>query len=190
MGPVETFRGWLADAAASGLAEPTAMTLATAGADGAPAARMVLLKGVDDRGFAFFTNYDSDKARELTANPRAALVFHWQALGRQVRVTGRVERVAPDESDAYFASRPPASRLSAWASPQSRVITGRDVLERKVEELARRWPGDDVPRPPFWGGYRVVPDTIEFWTHRDDRLHDRERFTREGDGWRAERLAP
>jgi pyridoxamine 5'-phosphate oxidase len=190
MGPVEMFREWLADADASGVAEPTAMTLATAGADGAPAARMVLLRQVDERGFAFFTNYDSDKGSDLAANPRAALVFHWQGLGRQVRVTGPVERVSAAESDIYFAARPRASRLSAWASPQSSVIPSRDVLDHTVAELAARWPNDEVPRPPFWGGYRVVPHTIEFWTQREDRLHDRERFTREGDGWRAERLAP
>jgi pyridoxamine 5'-phosphate oxidase len=188
--PIDQFQRWLADASASGVEEPTAMTLATTGADGAPAARMVLLKGVDDRGFTFFTNYDSGKGRDLAANPRAALVFHWQGLGRQVRVTGAVERVSAAESDAYFATRPPPSRLSAWASPQSGVIASRDVLEQKVQELAARWSDGNVPRPPFWGGYRVLPATIEFWTHRDDRLHDRERFSREGTGWRAERLAP
>jgi len=188
--PIEKFEQWLADATAAGIHEPTAMTLATAGADGAPSARMVLLKGVDARGFSFFTNYDSDKGRDLAANPRAALVFPWHAQGRQVRVTGPVERVSAEESDAYWASRPPASRLSAWASPQSGAIPSREVLEEKVAELAARWPGDDVPRPPFWGGFRVVPVTIEFWTHKDDRLHDRERHTRDGDGWRVECLAP
>lgn len=188
--PIEKFALWLADARAAGIHEPTAMTVATASADGAPSARMVLLKGADGRGFTFFTNYDSDKGRELAANPRAALVFPWHAMGRQVRVTGPVERVSPEESDEYWATRPPASRLSAWASPQSGAIPSRAVLESKVAELAARWPGDAVPRPPFWGGFRVTPVTIEFWTHMDDRLHNRERYTREGDAWRVECLAP
>lgn len=188
--PIEKFEQWLADVTAAGIHEPTAMTVATVGADGAPSARMVLLKGVDTRGFSFFTNYDSDKGEQLRENPRAALVFPWHVMGRQVRVTGPVERVSVEESDEYFASRAAPSRISAWASPQSGVIAGRDVLERKVAELAARWPGDDVPRPPFWGGFRVVPVTIEFWTHRDDRLHDRERYTRDGDSWRVECLAP
>ncbi|HZQ87485.1 MAG TPA: pyridoxamine 5'-phosphate oxidase [Acidimicrobiales bacterium] len=188
--PISKFQQWLADATAFGVHEPTAMTVATAGADGAPAARMVLLKGVDERGFTFFTNYDSDKGAQLRENPRAALVFPWHVMGRQVRVTGPVERVSGEESDEYFASRPPPSRISAWASPQSGVIAGRDVLERKVAELSARWPGDGVPRPPFWGGFRVRPLTIEFWTHKDDRLHDRERYTRENEGWRVECLAP
>ena len=166
------------------------MTLATAGADGAPSARMVLLKGADEAGFRFFTNYHSAKGRDLEANPRAALVFHWQGLGRQVRISGSVERVSPAESDAYFASRPPASRLSAAASPQSEVIDGRDELEERVREVTGRHPDADVPRPDWWGGYIVRHDVVEFWTHRDDRLHDRVRHTREGDGWRMETLAP
>ena len=188
--PIAKFQQWLAEATRFGVHEPTAMTLATVGADGAPAARMVLLKGVDERGFSFFTNYDSDKGMQLRDNPRAALVFPWHVMGRQVRVTGPVERVSAEESDAYFASRPPGSRISAWASPQSGVITSRQVLEDKVAELTARWPGDTVPRPPFWGGLRVLPVTIEFWTHKDDRLHDRERNTRDGDGWKVECLAP
>jgi pyridoxamine 5'-phosphate oxidase len=188
--PIETFRGWLA-AAAARRDEPISMTLATAASDGAPSARMVLLKQVDERGFVFFTNLDSAKARDLAANPRAALVFHWQDMGRQVRVTGSVEQVAADEADAYFATRPVASRLSAWASHQSSVIAGRAVLEERVAELAARWPDGAVPRPPWWGGYRVVPEVIEFWTHRDDRLHDRLRYTRDGAGaWGADVLAP
>ena len=166
------------------------MTLATAGADGAPSARMVLLKGADEAGFRFFTNYRSAKGRDLDANPRAALVFHWQGLGRQVRVTGVVERVSPAESDAYFATRPPASRLSAAASPQSQVIDGREELEARVRDVAARHTGGVVPRPASWGGYIVRHEVVEFWTHRDDRLHDRARHTRDGDGWRVETLAP
>lgn len=188
--PIERFRTWLDDAVAAGLPEPTAMAVATAGPDGVPSNRMVLLKGVDERGFTFFTNYDSAKGRELKANPHAALVFHWQPLGRQVRIAGPVRKLAAAESDAYFATRPLGSRLSAWASPQSRVIEDRAQLERKVAELADRWADGDVPRPPSWGGYRVRPLTVEFWTHRDDRLHDRILYRRRRSGWAVDRLAP
>ena len=188
--PIQQFEAWLADARQAGLPEPTAMALATAGADGTPSNRMVLLKGVDDHGFVFFTNYVSAKGRDLAANPRAALVFHWQALGRQVRITGPVERVSAPESDAYFETRPEGSRYSAAASPQSEVIGGREELEAAVAALRSRHPDGDVPRPAHWGGYRVRAEVIEFWTHRDDRLHDRVRYRRAGDGWAVERLAP
>jgi pyridoxamine 5'-phosphate oxidase len=189
--PVVQFGRWYDDASAAGLVEPSAMTLATAGADGAPSARMVLLRGVDQRGFVFYTNYESRKAAELAANPRAALVFWWGELQRQVRVEGPVERTSQEESAAYFRSRPPGSRLSAWASPQSRVIPGRAVLDERVAELAARHPDGDVPLPPFWGGYRLVPEVVELWQQRPNRLHDRLRYTRTPDGgWRIERLAP
>jgi pyridoxamine 5'-phosphate oxidase len=188
--PIDQFREWLADAVAAALPEPTAMALATVSGEGKPANRMVLLKGVDASGFTFFTNYESSKGLDLAANPHAALVFHWQPLGRQVRVTGPVERVSAAESDAYFATRPEGSRYSASASPQSQVIAGREELEATVAELRSRWPDGAVPRPAHWGGYRVRPDAIEFWTHRDDRLHDRIRHRRNGDGWAVERLAP
>jgi pyridoxamine 5'-phosphate oxidase len=189
--PVVQFGRWLGDAQAAGLVEPTATTLATATADGRPSARMVLLRGVDERGFVFYTNYESRKAAELAANPRAALVFWWGELQRQVRVEGLVERTSQEESAAYFTTRPLGSRLSAWASPQSQVIGGRAVLERRVAELAATYPGGDVPLPPFWGGYRLVHDVVELWHGRPNRLHDRLRYTRaEGGGWRIERLAP
>jgi pyridoxamine 5'-phosphate oxidase len=188
--PIALFRRWLDDAVAAALPEPTALALATATADGDVTNRMVLLKGVDDDGFRFFTNYRSAKGRQLAANQRAALVFHWQPLGRQVRVTGRVRKLPAAESDAYFATRPLGSRLGAWASPQSDVIASRDVLEAEVARLAERWPDGNIPRPRHWGGYLVRPDAIEFWTHRDDRLHDRVRYRRVRRGWAADRLAP
>jgi pyridoxamine 5'-phosphate oxidase len=188
--PVELFREWF-DAARAGLELPEAMTLATADADGRPSARTVLLKSADERGFVFFTNYESRKGRELAANPSAALVFHWaQEPRRQVLVTGTVERISEVESDAYYATRPVGSRLAAWASRQSRPISGRDELERAYAE-AEQAHGEDPPRPPFWGGYVLVPETIEFWESRPNRLHERLRYTRGPDGsWRAEPLAP
>jgi pyridoxamine 5'-phosphate oxidase len=187
---VVQFGRWFDDARAADLLEPSAMTLATATADGVPSARMVLLRGVDQRGFVFYTNYESRKAAELAANPRAALVFWWGALQRQVRVEGPVQPTSQEESAAYFRTRPPGSRLSAWASPQSRVIPGREVLDQRVAELAARHPDGDVPLPPFWGGYRLVPEVVELWQQRPDRLHDRLRYTRTPGGWRIERLAP
>ena len=166
------------------------MALATATPDGRPSARMVLLKEADERGFAFFTNRESRKGGELAANPRAALLLHWWPLGRQVRVEGRVEPISDEESAAYFGTRPLPSRLAAWASPQSRPLADRAELERLYAEAAARFPGDEVPLPPHWGGYRVVPDAYEFWQHGDDRLHDRIRYERDGNAWKRERLAP
>lgn len=185
------FERWLAAAAAAGIAEPNAMVLATADGDGAPSARTVLLKGVDARGFALYTNLGSRKAAEATANPRGALTFAWIALQRQVCVTGRVERVADSEADAYFASRPRGSQLGAHASPQSAVVGSRAELEQRLDELRRRWPeGTVVPRPAHWGGLRVVPDGVEFWQGRRDRLHDRLRYRAVGGIWVVERLGP
>jgi len=188
--PLRQFVAWFDEARAAGVVYPETMTLATAGADGSPSARMVLLKGTDDRGFVFFTNTGSRKGAELAENPRAALVLYWRELGRQVRVEGRVEAVEPHESAAYFGTRPRASRLSAWASPQSEPVEGRADLDRRFAQAAARFPGDDVPLPPHWGGYRVVPETIELWEHRDSRLHDRVLYRRVSTGWRRERLAP
>ena len=185
-------RRWLDEAVRAGLPEPNAMVLATAGVDGVPSARTVLLKEADDRGLAFFTNLGSRKGRELEENPRAALVFPWHPMQRQVVIDGRVEPVAADEADAYFATRPRGSRLGALASPQSRPIPGREDVERRYAELDAAHPGD-VPRPDSWGGLRVVPDAVEFWQGRPDRLHDRLRFRRRAPGareWVVERLAP
>jgi pyridoxamine 5'-phosphate oxidase len=188
--PIARFRDWFDVARDAGVPLPETMTLATASAAGAPSARMVLLKGVDDDGFVFFTGYESRKGDELAENPRAALVFYWQPLGRQVRVEGTVERVSEAESAAYFATRPRASRLAAWTSRQSRPLESREELERRYAELEREHEGRDVPLPPHWGGFRVRPDAIEFWEHRDSRLHDRVRYTRARDGWAAQRLWP
>lgn len=181
--PIRQFHRWHAEAGS-----PPEVAVATASPDGAPAVRMVLLKAADERGFVFFTNYGSAKARDLTANPRASLLFFW-APDRQVRVAGGVGLVGPEESDAYWRSRPRGSQLGAWASRQSEVIADRGVLERRLAEAAERFPGE-VPRPAFWGGFRVVPQTIEFWHHRDDRLHDRLRYRRDGERWVIERLSP
>jgi pyridoxamine 5'-phosphate oxidase len=188
--PVVQFGRWFEQAEQAGLLEPHAMTLATATPDGRPSARMVLLRGFDERGFCFYTNYQSRKGDELAANPRAALVFWWDKLERQVRVEGRVERTSRAESEAYFASRPPGSQLSAAASPQSRVIEDRTTLERRVAELATAMPDGQLQVPEFWGGYRLVPDVVEFWQGRPNRLHDRLRYRRAGDTWKLERLAP
>jgi pyridoxamine 5'-phosphate oxidase len=188
--PIRQFAAWFAAAQEAGVRYPETMALATASPDGRPSVRMVLLKGADERGFAFYTNRDSRKGRELAGNARAALVLYWQALGRQVRVEGAVEQVGFDESAAYWATRPRTSRLSAWASPQSDPLAGRDELEAAIAEVDGEFPGEDVPLPPHWGGYRVVPETIELWEHRDDRLHDRVLYSRDGDGWRMDRLAP
>lgn len=188
--PVEQFADWLNEAIDAQIVEPNAMTLATATADGRPSARTVLLKGFDERGFVFYTNYESQKGRELARNPQAALVFYWAGLARQVRVSGRVERMSRQESEAYFRTRPPGSRLSAVASPQSQVIPSRELLERRVVELEATYPDGDVPLPDFWGGYRVRPEVVEFWQGRPNRLHDRLRYRLDGGLWRLERLAP
>jgi pyridoxamine 5'-phosphate oxidase len=188
--PVTQFRSWFEDALAADLHEPNAMTLATVTPEGRPSARVVLLKGFDERGFVFYTNYEGRKAREMEANPYAALVFYWGELERQVRVEGRVARVAEEESDAYFASRPRGSRLGAWASEQSRPVEGREALESRLRELEAEYSGRDVPRPPFWGGYRVEPDAVEFWQGRENRLHDRFVYRRAGGGWEVGRLQP
>jgi pyridoxamine 5'-phosphate oxidase len=187
--PIAQFEAWLAEAE-DACPQPSAMTLATADAEARPSARMVLLRGHDARGFVFFTNRESRKGRELTTNPWAAIVLHWWEIGRQVRVEGRVEEVSTAESAAYWRTRPHASRIAAWASPQSRVIGDRAELDRLFAVAAGDYREPDVPLPPFWGGYRVVPETIEFWSHHGDRLHDRIRYARAGDAWRRERLAP
>ncbi len=189
--PLAQFRGWFEDALAAGLHEPNAMTLATATPDGKPSARVVLLKGFDERGFVFYTNYEGRKGEELARNPRAALVFYWGELERQVRIEGRASRVPERESDAYYASRPRGSRLGAWASEQSRPVEGREVLESRLRALEREYEGREVPRPPFWGGYRVEPEAVEFWQGRQNRLHDRIVYRRRGaGGWEIERLQP
>lgn len=188
--PHRQFDAWFAEARASGIAQPEAMALATADETGAPSARMVLLKGHDPRGFVFFSNRESRKGAELAANPRAALVFHWEPLRRQVRIEGDVEPLSAEESLGYFATRPRASRIAAWASPQSRPVSDRDELERRFAEADARHPGEDVPLPPFWGGYRVLPSAVEFWQGRAHRFHDRVRYERSGDGWVTARLGP
>ena len=188
---LEQFDTWLADAVAGEVAEPNATVLATATPDGRPSARTVLLKAVDERGFVVYTNLQSRKASEALANPHAALVFPWMAMTRQVIVTGAVSVVADDEADAYFATRPRGAQLGAWASPQSRVIAARTVLDDALAELERRHPeGTPVPRPPHWSGLRIAPDAVEFWCGRRNRLHDRLRYRRDGEQWVIERLAP
>jgi pyridoxamine 5'-phosphate oxidase len=187
--PWGLFSEWYADAVRAQLPEPGAMALATATSDGVPSARMVLLRGFDERGLVFYTNYQSRKAAELGANPRAAIVLFWSPLHRQIRVEGTVELATPTESDAYFSTRPYGSRLGALASPQSTVIAGRDLLEARVTELRAEYP-DVVPRPAHWGGYRVAAHVFEFWQGRENRLHDRLRYRRESTGWIRERLAP
>jgi pyridoxamine 5'-phosphate oxidase len=186
--PLARFRRWLKEARGEG--EPTEMALATAGADGRPDARMVLLKGADERGLRFFTNYESAKGTQLEANPHAALLLFWPELHRQVRVRGPVERLPAEESDEYFATRPRGGQLGAAASDQSRVLASREALEARFAALEREYEGRAIPRPPHWGGYRLMPEEWEFWTGRPNRLHDRERYLRQAGGWSVERLAP
>lgn len=189
--PIKQFDRWFADAIAAGLKLPNAMTLATATPDAVPSARVVLLKDFDEQGFVFYTNYDSQKGRELEANPRAALCFYWSALDRQVRISGSVTKTTREESASYFHTRPVDSQLGAWASNQSAVIESREVLEEKMRQLVRQYEGGEVPLPPYWGGYRLAPKVIEFWQNRLSRLHDRLRYTRQpGGDWLIERLSP
>jgi pyridoxamine 5'-phosphate oxidase len=188
--PIEQFRAWLRGARDAGIFEPDAMTVSTVDDEGRPSSRYVLLRGLDDRGFSFFTNYDSAKGRALANRPYAALTFGWLELHRAVRVQGDVERLPAAESDAYFASRPRGAQISAWASPQSTVIAGREELERATAEVEARFSRVEVPRPAHWGGFLVRPDLVELWQGRRNRLHDRVRYVRDGDGWRIERLAP
>jgi pyridoxamine 5'-phosphate oxidase len=187
--PIARFNEWLAEAREAGVAVPEVMTLATADSEGRPSARMLLLKGADATGFTFFTGYDSRKGRELAENPRAAIVVYWQPLGRQVRIEGTVRKLAPEESDAYWQTRPPRSRAAAAASCQSTVIADLDALGAEAERLLAEHDGE-VPRPERWGGYLLDPEAIELWQHREDRLHERLRYTRAREGWQVERLAP
>ena len=188
--PVALFREWYEAAEEAGVPLPESMSLATADGDGRPSVRIVLLKGVDEDGFVFFTNYSSRKAEELDANPRAALCFHWAGQERQVRINGPVSRISREESEEYFRTRARGSRIGAWASEQSRPLDARETLEARVKAMEDRFGEGEVPLPPFWGGYRVRPETIEFWQGRADRLHDRLVFEREGDGWSTRRLFP
>jgi pyridoxamine 5'-phosphate oxidase len=192
--PLEMFRRWMHDATVAGLHEPNAMVVATVSPQGVPSARMVLLKGMDARGFVFFTNFESRKAGELDANPACALLFPWHALERQVRIEGRAARLDEDESAAYFGTRPRGSQVGAWASPQSQVVGSRAELDERYAEAETRFRDGEVPRPPYWGGYRVAPEVVEFWQGRRGRMHDRLRYRRAGtetdSGWITERLAP
>lgn len=189
--PLEQFRLWLDEALhAEAVVEPSAMTVATVGDDGQPSARIVLLRGYDERGFVFFTNYESRKGHELAAHPRAGLLFYWGPLERQVRIDGTVARLSPGESDAYFARRPRGHRLSAWASKQSAVVADRAFLEKQMTQEDERFSGVEVPRPPYWGGYCVAPLAYEFWQGRRNRVHDRIAYVRAGAAWRMERLSP
>jgi pyridoxamine 5'-phosphate oxidase len=189
--PISQFRDWYETMVAALQPDMVPMTLATADATGRPTARLLLLKEFDDRGFVFYTNYRSRKARELAENPRACMVFFWPELDRQVRIEGTTERISAEESDAYFASRPRGSQIGAWASDQSAILSGRDELETAVAAAEQRYQGVDVPRPDWWGGYRLIPETVEFWQGRPDRLHDRLEYVRQPDGgWLLRRLAP
>lgn len=187
--PLVFFSQWFAEAQTSEITESNAMVLATVDAQQKPHARVVLLKGLDDKGFVFYTNYNSAKGQDLAANPNAALTFFWKELERQVRIEGMIEQISAEESDVYFNSRPEGSRIGAWSSPQSQVISGREVLEQQYAQYLKQFSGD-IPRPAHWGGYRVVPEMIEFWQGRSSRLHDRIVFKKQGDGWAKYRLAP
>jgi pyridoxamine 5'-phosphate oxidase len=188
--PIAQFGQWFEEALKAEVMEPNAMSLATASADGAPSVRVVLLKGYDERGFVFFTDYRSQKGVELRANPRAALVLYWPELERQVRITGTTSTIAREESEAYYRTRPRGSRLGAWISHQSQVIASRKLLDDRVPELEQTFPGEDIPLPVYWGGFRVAPESIEFWQGRENRLHDRIRYVWEEGSWRIERLSP
>ena len=187
--PIVMFGQWMNAAVESGIDEPNGMALATVSADGVPAVRIVLLRAFNERGFVFYTNYESAKGREIAANPRAAATFWWQPLERQVRISGRVEKISREETEAYFRTRPRGHQLSAWASQQSLPVPGRETLAARAAEVESLFPGD-VPLPDFWGGYRIVPDRIEFWQGRENRLHDRFVYRRDGEHWTATRLAP
>jgi pyridoxamine 5'-phosphate oxidase len=189
--PLKQFGAWFAAALAAEIRDVNAMSLATATPDGKPSVRIVLLKGFDERGFTFFTNYDSEKGKHLEANPHAALCFFWVKLERQVRISGSVERTSREDSAAYFHSRPPGSRLGAWVSKQSEVIDSRQILDARLQQMSERFEGGDITLPPHWGGYRLKPDQIEFWQGRPNRLHDRFRYSRRADAtWQIDRLAP
>lgn len=188
--PFAQFDTWFHEAVAAEPSLPEAMTLATVSPDGRPSTRLVLLKGHDRSGFVFYTNFNSAKGRDLLANPNASLCFHWKSLGRQLRIDGQVAPVGDDEADAYFASRPRGSQVGAWASEQSAPVDTREALEARVREVEAEYDGRDVPRPPHWSGFRLAPQRIEFWTDRRDRLHDRQLFERDGEGWRELRLQP
>ncbi len=190
MNPFDLFRVWYDEACSSSRPLPNAMSLSTVSGNGSPASRMVLLSSFDERGFVFHTNYESCKGSEIEAHPRVALLFWWESPNRQVRIEGAVERTSPEESDAYFTERPRGAQLGAWASDQSRSLPSRETLEERIRKAEARFAGAPVPRPPHWGGYRVKPSSFEFWTGREDRLHDRLRYDRTPDGWTATRLYP
>ncbi len=188
--PIRQFQKWFQEATEANIADANAMTLATASQNRIPSARVVLLKGFDERGFIFYTNYDGAKGKELAENPKAALVLHWKEIERQVRINGNVSKISREESERYFHSRPRGSQLSAWVSRQSEVIKGREVLEKKMKEYEKKIKGKEIPLPPYWGGYLVAPTTIEFWQGRPNRLHDRLRYTLKNGMWLVERLSP